>query len=81
MTRQESHEHVRALLERFIEGAPYADGLVEEWDAGARDDTAYAGQYLWAIYEADDIVAGAHAWVDELARTLRSSGAKVTVVW
>ena len=72
---------MRALVVRFIEGAPYADGLVEEWDAGARDATACAGPFVWAICEADDVVAGAHAWVDDLARTLRGSGAKVTVVW
>ena len=81
LTRQEAHARVRSLLERFVEFAAYADGIVEEWDAGARDDTAYAGSLLWAIYESDDFVEGAHAWVDDLARTLRRSGGKVTVVW
>lgn len=81
LTRKEAHARVRVLLERFVEDARYADGIVEEWEAGARDDTAYAGSLLWAIYESDDAIAGAHAWVDDLARTLRGSGGRVTVAW
>jgi len=81
MTREAAHAYVRGLLERFVEGAPYADGLVEAWDAGARDDTAYAGPYLWAIYEADDAEAGAKECVEDLARSIRRSGTKVTIVW
>lgn len=81
LSRAEAHAVVRRLLSLFIETAPYADGLVEEWDAGAADDTAYAGALLWAIYEADDPLEGAREWVEDLARTLRSSGSTVRIAW
>jgi hypothetical protein len=81
MSRDESHAIIRRLLERFIEDAPFADGLVEAWDEGAQDDTVYAGPYLWAIYESVDSVRGAREWVDDLARTLRASGSKVRIAW
>ena len=81
LTRDEAHAFIRTLLERFVEGAPYADGLVEAWNEGAKDDTVYAGPYLWAIYESAEPVHGAHVWVDDLAATLRGSGSKVRVSW
>ena len=81
MERTECHAFIRRLLERFIEDAPYADGLVEAWNSGAQDDTVYAGRFLWAIYDAPDTTAGAHEWVDDLVRALRGSGSKVRVAW
>lgn len=81
LTRDEAHAHVAALLDRHVETFPYASGLREAWDAGAQDDTVFAGPLLWAIYEADDPVAGAHAWVDGLARSLSRPRARVRVAW
>jgi hypothetical protein len=76
LTRAEAHAFVRTFLVRYAEVAPFVRDLVDAWDAGAQDDTVYAGTYLWTIYESDDVDAGAREWVDDLVRTLRASGSK-----
>ena len=81
LTREQAHRRIRALLVLHAERAPFAEPLVSAWDAGAADDTVFAGAYLWAIYEADDPAAGAREWVDDLARSLSRPGARVRVVW
>lgn len=81
MTRDEAHRRVRALLTMHVETTPHASGLLAAWDEGADDDTVFAGQFLWAIYEADDPVSGGRAWVEDLAEGLRRSGAKIRIAW
>jgi hypothetical protein len=81
-SRAEAHAFVRTFLVRHAEVATYARDMVDAWDAGAQDDTVYAGAFLWAIYEADDADAGAREWVDDLVQTLRRSGSKkLRVQW
>jgi hypothetical protein len=81
LTRSEAHARVRALLVLHAETAAHAAPLVDAWDAGAADDTVYAGSLVWCIYEADDAVTGARAWVDDLAARLRGSGGAVRIAW
>jgi hypothetical protein len=69
------------LLALHAETASYAAPLIDAWDAGAQDDTVYAGSFIWAIYEAADAQAGARAWVDDLVGSLRRSGSSPRVVW
>jgi hypothetical protein len=81
LTRAEAHAFVRTLLHRIAETIGGIEWLIPEWDAGVPDDTVYAGPYLWAIYEADDARAGARAWVEDYARSLRTAGHRVRVAW
>lgn len=81
MTRQQAHARVRAFIALHAESAPYAAELLAAWDAGARDDTAFAGTLLWCIYESDDAEAGGRAWIEELANDLRASGSKLDIAW
>lgn len=81
LSRDEAHAVVLRLLLRHAETTSFAEPLVAAWQEGAADDTVYAGSLLWAIYEADDPTAGAHAWVEELAATLRRGGSKVRIAW
>jgi hypothetical protein len=81
MTRADAHARVRALLTLHSETTPGAEVLLPAWDAGAPDDTVYVGPLLWCIYEADDPVAGARAWVDDLAATLHRASGRVRVAW
>lgn len=81
LTRQQAHARIRALLVLHAESVSYAGALVDAWDAGADDDTVYAGTFLWTIYESDDHTAGAREWIDDLAANLRRSGSKVKIAW
>ena len=72
---------MRRFIALHAELAPYAADLLDAWDAGARDDTAYAGTLLWCIYESADPEAGAREWVEDLANGLRASGSKVDIAW
>jgi hypothetical protein len=81
MTRLEAHHRIRALLTLHAETTPSAASLIDAWDAGAEDDTVFAGPYLWAIYESEDPAAGAREWVEDLAAGLRRSGSRVRISW
>ena len=46
--------------------------VVAAWDAGAAEDTLFAGSNVRAVYEAPDTAeSGARQWVDDLAVTPR----------
>jgi hypothetical protein len=81
LDRDDAKAFIRRLLVLEAERTSWAAGLVDAWDAGARDDTVYAGRYLWCIYASDDPAAGARVWVDDLVETLTRSGARVRVAW
>jgi hypothetical protein len=75
LSRAEAHAAIQSLLDRL--GYSVADA----WRAGARDDTAFVGQYLWTIYEHPDgdDTAAAMEWCSDLAAALKRPGARITV--
>ncbi|ALJ19493.1 hypothetical protein [Microbacterium sp. No. 7] len=81
MSRQKAHREVAALLTRFAGIHAPAWALVKAWREGAKDDTVYAGPFVWAIYETDDPQAGAQQWIDDYIATLRAQGVEVGVAW
>lgn len=79
MSRGEAVAAVQGLLDG---GGPALARAAEMWRAGAADDTVYHGVFTWCVYEhpgGEDPRVAAIAWLDDLARIMRSVGLDVTV--
>lgn len=81
LTRAEAHAEILSILTRLAAVQPAAQKLVAAWKRGAPDDTVGVGPFTWAIYEADDPMAGAKEWMDGYIAILRGAGVDVGVSW
>jgi hypothetical protein len=80
-TRAEALAAVQQLLDQ---AGPALAVTTAAWRDGAKDDTVYAGPFIWTIIEHDAgpaaQMAAALAWADDFAATIRTTGIDVQVM-
>lgn len=77
-TREQAHKEIQGLLDRV----PQLAMVAATWRRGAKDDTVYAGDLIWCIYEhpaGEDPRKAAIVWMEDLAVTMRAAGVDVQV--
>lgn len=71
---------IQSILDRGAaeHGGPFLE-LAAKWKRGAKDDTLYLGALTWTVYEYTeaDLRAGALAWIEDYAATIRKAGVNV----
>lgn len=78
MSREQAHAEVQALLDRL----PHFATQAAIWRRGAKDNTVYAGPFIWCLYEhpeGDDPRRGAVSWLEDFAAAIRATGQKMQV--
>lgn len=78
LTRDQALAQVQDLLDR----APALAGVAATWRRGAKDDTVYAGPFVWTVYEhpdGEDPRRAALVWLEDFAATMRTAGVDVQV--
>lgn len=74
-SRDAAHAEIQKAVDRH---APHLSGT---WRAGAKDDTVFKFPFTWVIYEHEpgQPVEAAHAWCEDYAATMRTTGLDVQV--
>jgi len=76
-----THSGAHAEIQGLLDANPQLGETAALW-RHAKDDTVYAGSFIWCLYQhpdGEDPRRAALAWLEDFATTMRSAGVDVGI--